>query len=321
MAAPPTRQAIPQNSTPSLTPKETAELLSKFVAALLFSVYVFGFLITSLYTSVYGFTSLNPLRPKVLAAGAWFLFFVSLPAMLAAGVRKEVFAAWDKKDWLRLGRWAVLFYASCASFSLLTFPLFEYQPIGPNLRFTLIVGTPASFVLIVVMVLALAPIKTGRVQKIALSTLIGINVFGCVSSIYWLFHGRFDLSQTTTWFLILATWMLAESRIKKRDLRQWATRFFIVLVSLAGFARYYYPRMKSSWGGGTPISVVLYLSKDSPLAPGKHLQAVLLDESDAGYYIVPAHESKAIFFPRSAVSLVLFADNASDSTLLRTMPP
>ena len=81
-----TTQAMPGNPPPPGKTRETLELVSKLAATLLFSVYAFGFLITSLHTSIYGFTAINPLRPKILAAGTWFLFFAAIPLMLALRV-------------------------------------------------------------------------------------------------------------------------------------------------------------------------------------------------------------------------------------------
>jgi hypothetical protein len=131
MANAPATQAAPQSPPAPRTTRETVELVSKFAAALLFSVYAFGFLITSLHTSIYGFTTINPLRPRILAAGTWFLFFAAIPAMLASGVRKHVFALLDKKEWLRLGEWVLFYYIFCLFLSLLSTPLFDYPPSVP----------------------------------------------------------------------------------------------------------------------------------------------------------------------------------------------
>jgi hypothetical protein len=295
-------------------------LLSKFIAALLFSVYVFGFLITSLHTSVYGFTPINPFRPKVVAAGAWFLLFVTAPAIFAISVRKEVFDALQKRELSRLMRWAVLYWLSCGAVSTATAPLFEYDSIAPGLHGWSLIAVIVVIVIFFAAYFSLARVKAVWLQRAALGFMSAVFLSSCISNVHSLFQGKFYYGGMTTWFLILTIWVLAEMRIKK-NLQLWCITLLFALLLLIGFARYYYPKMKSSWGGGSPTPVVLFLSKDSPVTPGKQLRAVLLDESDAGYYIVPANEAKAIFFPRSAVSLVLFAENASDSLFLRMAPP
>jgi hypothetical protein len=75
--------------------------------------------------------------------------------------------------------------------------------------------------------------------------------------------------------------------------------------------------MKASWGGGAPVNVVLYFNKDSAIKPNQNVSVQLVDESDAGFYIVAQGESRAIFVPRNSVSLVYFSDKPSDSTLLK----
>ena len=90
------------------------------------------------------------------------------------------------------------------------------------------------------------------------------------------------------------------------------------LFVLAAYAEGIYPNLGSAWGGGSPTPVVLYLSKDSPIHPGEQISAQLLDQSDAGYYILPTDEKRAIYIPRTAVSLVYFGKQISDSGLLKS---
>jgi hypothetical protein len=83
------------------------------------------------------------------------------------------------------------------------------------------------------------------------------------------------------------------------------------------FAEYYYPHIKASWGGETPVAVTIYFTKDSVMSPNKTASAQLIEESDEGFYIVGPKETRAIFVPRSAVALVYFSDKVTDSLLLR----
>jgi hypothetical protein len=53
------------------------------------------------------------------------------------------------------------------------------------------------------------------------------------------------------------------------------------------------------------------------ISPNDSESVQLVDESDAGFYIVGPGESKAIFVPRNSVSLVYFSDDPSDSELLK----
>ena len=60
-----------------------ADSLSKGVAGLAIALYACGFLIVSIYHSQYGFIGINPRRPRILAAGAWFFFFTAIPVSVA----------------------------------------------------------------------------------------------------------------------------------------------------------------------------------------------------------------------------------------------
>ena len=66
-----------------VTLSQIADVSSKGVAGLVLAVYACGFLIVSLHDSKFGFTETNPFRPKILAAGTWFLIFTSIPVATA----------------------------------------------------------------------------------------------------------------------------------------------------------------------------------------------------------------------------------------------
>jgi hypothetical protein len=324
MATAPTTQAMPQNPPPPQTTRGSVELASKFTAALLFSVYASGFLITSLHTSVYGFTAINPLRPKILAAGAWFLFFAAVPVMLGSGARKQVFALLERREWFHLGEWVLFYYGLCVILGLSSIPLFDYPlsaPFEKPATWSLVLFLAATLVVLAAVVIIAGIVKGPRIQLGAMALYVAVILYGSGFTAYRISQGQFDFSHVTLWLFGLGVWTLVELRIYRTNPQRWVGTVFVALLVMSAFARYYCPRIKSSWGGGSPISVVLYLSKDAPVAAGKQLQAILLDESDAGYYVVPAHENKAIFFPRDAVSLVFFAEKTSDSTLLRTEKP
>ena len=68
----------------------TIDAVSKGIAVVAFILYACGYLIVSLSLSRYGVMESNPLRPRILAAGAWFMTFTSVPAIIIyIGVRKK----------------------------------------------------------------------------------------------------------------------------------------------------------------------------------------------------------------------------------------
>ncbi len=107
---------------------------------------------------------------------------------------------------------------------------------------------------------------------------------------------------------LLSTYFFRAWRRSRGDEVQWIISLAFVLSTLAGFSNYIYPRIKASWGGGAPISVVVYLSKDSRILPGGELVGKLLEESDTGIFVTRGSEKHALFLPRSAVASVFYSD-------------
>jgi hypothetical protein len=130
--------------------------------------------------------------------------------------------------------------------------------------------------------------------------------------------GLFDWNHVPLWFFGVGAFGIWEFYSLRVNPQRWALTIFIGLALLGGFARFYYPHIKASWGGGSPVPVIVYLGREVPVSTCKQLKAILLDESDAGFYVVPGEEKKAMFIPRSAVSLIYFSDQVPDSMLPRT---
>jgi hypothetical protein len=90
----------------------------------------------------------------------------------------------------------------------------------------------------------------------------------------------------------------------------------MLLLLFSAFPLFIYPHIKSAWGGGASVDVVLYLSKDSAVLPNSALRAQLLDESDGGYYIVIGENPRAIYLPRASVAAAYFSDKPLDPSYL-----
>ena len=84
---------VSDNSEPAAnTPQRASfsiEALSRWVAVIAMFLYVTGYLITSLNDFRYGYTDLNPLRPRIIAAGGWFIVFTGIPITLIFEARRR----------------------------------------------------------------------------------------------------------------------------------------------------------------------------------------------------------------------------------------
>jgi hypothetical protein len=313
MATAPTQAPL----QPSFSAREALELVPKLAAAALFLVYVCGFLITSLHTSAYGFISTNPFRPRILSAGTWFLTLTGVPVLTAAAIWKRFRENSAGASWLRLVEQLWMYYVFCVLLAVLSFRFFEYPAPAP-FRFTL-----RDWTMLAAWVVAAITISVGMSVKWRPARICaGVAFVGWILCSYFvaidrLYKGGFDFSHVALWFFGIGAFTLLEFYLSTINPLRWAPTIFIGLAVLGGFARLYYPRIKGSWGGGSPSPVTVYLAKEAPVFAGKQLKGTLVDESDAGFYFVPGQESRAMFIPRSAVSLIYFSDGVPDSTMPR----
>ena len=172
----------------------------------------------------------------------------------------------------------------------------------------------AIFVLIVLCVWKRNP---WYVSGIASIILVGYYIRSAATDLFVLGHFRFGA--IWLWFFTIGVIALLEMRARswKPIIGEWSLTFFLMLGTLLIFASYYYPHIKSSWGGGAPIPVTLYFTKDSTIMPSQSIGALLIDESDAGLYVVGKNDKKATFIPRSAVGLVYYSDDISGFSLAK----
>ena len=93
------------------------DIFSKGVAGFAVALYASGFLIVSLHQSEYGFSEVNPLGPRILAAGAWFVLFVTVPAATMARAKMHKLFTWTQiAQWLFPYYWGCMWAGVLASF-------------------------------------------------------------------------------------------------------------------------------------------------------------------------------------------------------------
>jgi hypothetical protein len=159
-------------------------------------------------------------------------------------------------------------------------------------------------------------------EWVAITVSVLLTAAYTLNSLVSLFKDHaFDTSCLALWFFGISFVALVEFKVRNREnlsyFAGWANPIGLLLGALLLFSRYPYPHLKASLGGGTPMKVTVYFSKDSLLIPNKSAQAQLIEESDEGFYIVGPKESKAIFVPRSSVAMIYFSDNPAASPMLQ----
>lgn len=291
-----------------------ADSLSKSIAAIGIAVYVCGFLTVSLHHSNYGFIGTNPFRPRILAAGAWFLLFAAIPISAATKYRKH--------SWMEIAQNFLFFWGFCFGLSWSLAVVFVYEvdtSEGATYVFrskwwiiTLILLATVHFV-------ARAWNRCPRIISAATSVLVVLILAG--DEVLRMRHSPyFDTWSVTLWFFCVFSASLIGQKIIRSyvtDPAEWSRVLFVLFFALLMFAQHYYPHIKSSWGGGAPVNATIYLTKDSAFKPNQAICVQMVEESEEGFYIVGVKESRAIYIPRNAVSLVYFSDKVADSALLR----
>ncbi|HYM77611.1 MAG TPA: hypothetical protein VE377_16685 [Candidatus Dormibacteraeota bacterium] len=296
-----------------------ADSLSKGVAALAIGLYACGFLIVSIHHSNYGFIGINPFRPRILAAGAWFFFFTSIPVSIAVRLKSL--------PWSEVAQSAYAVWVACLGSSVpLTYILFnlaDYAPASSPRKFWWVWLIAILVSLGLVLFVAQSKKFSPAVSAVASVALV---LFFATSAVKGLLVGHiFRLETVALWFYAVIVVTLVELKVRSNQNLlaggQWSKPAVTLFVILLAFAQYYYPHLKASWGGGAPIPVTMGFTKDSAISPSKAVSVELIDEADEGFYILGQKDSSAIYIPRAAVAFVYFSDKISDSQLLRDGKP
>jgi hypothetical protein len=294
----------------------TIESLSKGIALGILVLYVCGFLITSLHDFRYGFSEMNPLRPRVLTAGAWFLLALALPFTLVRQLL--VHKVWNSEDkwWFKAATLVFVYWTSCTLIVLCanaTFVIDEPNPPPIPAAWKFIVGIPV--VLVALFALAVQFHKIPKsIKASAFAIFFGYILWQSYKAL--VFQQQFQSSAFTLWMVGIGAVCLYEIKLRswRARVNDWPQSFMVLLAALLLFATVYYPHIKASWGGGAPIPVSLTLSKDSVALPGQQIDCILVDETDSGFYVMGKGDKHATFIPRSSVALIHFAD-ASETSL------
>jgi hypothetical protein len=298
----------------------TVDLISKSLAVLAIVLYACGFLITSIHEFSYGFVETNPFRPRIASAGAWFILFMAIPLAIARGMLRHRHLWGGKgKWWHNAGAILFAYYLACSFFSPAFFWMFDFYihlpgALPPSEVWKVALVLVALLVLVVLCIWKRVP---WYVSGVASVLLVGSYTLYAASDLFSL--GHFRPSAIWLWFFAIGIVALFEMRVRswKPRLGDWTQTVFLMLGALLIFASYYYPHIKSSWGGGVPIPITIYFTKDSTIMPNQSVGAFLIDESDAGLYVVGKSDKKATFIPRSAVGMVYYSDDVSGFSLAK----
>jgi hypothetical protein len=287
------------------------------------SVYLFGFVIVSLYDARFGIADFTLFRTKVVAVGCMFVFLLALPVL----VTFRMFSIFG-----------------------LTHPTISPSPapISPHNRGFLVVDLALSLPIVCSTMIA---IPLNYFFSTSVWSQLGQESILLVSTAYltvaiWhrkkfdaypiLFVARSFLIDVlffvllfrsrdrgifwaTTWsslicFITISAWHRMSSPEKIRS-TEWERLCIIALPLIFGiYATQLYPRIKPHFGGGQPATIVLHLTKKLTPFDSESEAVSLLDETEHGFYVIRDKEpNRGIFVARNLVEDIEFVPSTPPS--------
>jgi hypothetical protein len=277
-------------------------------------VYLFGFIIVSIFDASYGIADFSLFRTKVIAVGTLFVILIALPMLLTFRMfslfgltveRADVSGVTitPKNRPFLIADVALSIPFACVG---ITYPLVFLFNRFPEWKW---VGL-GLFMLTCALAAALGVFAKKRfdahpflfVFLSSLNTAAGFLILFKYADrrIFW-----FDV-----WLSLVCLFTLHTSlKIRKTDelhKTEWERLFLMVVPAIFGlYATKVYPSIKHQFGGGEPVPIVLHLAKKLPVFDSQSVPVSLIDETEQGYYVLRGSD-KALFVARGLVEEVEF---------------
>jgi hypothetical protein len=307
---------------------DNLDALSKAAVVAVFAIYVFGFLIVAVHNAEYGFSETNPLRPKIAAAGTLFLLSCLFPVAAAKFTFSHNLQLGPEQRFSRAILGTVSYLVVCTFSAVALAPLYEFRtrPLSPTPRWADLIAVVSVFAVLSAFG-AVIGFGWKHYEKHPMTVAACAGAFSMLWVAYFYFYAPKEIIPAVTlWFFGVGIWSELTRHIlsdpQKREKFAVHEGVLPVVLALALFPTALYPRIKSSWGGGSSTPVVVYFSRDSRILPGQQLECDLLDESDSGIYIAKTGETpRAIFIPRAAISAMYFFNKPLEPEFLKELTP
>ena len=125
-----------------------------------------------------------------------------------------------------------------------------------------------------------------------------------------IFHPGGSPSPTNYLTLVLALVGWETTLVKRQesvaryilDYRNW----YFPLLAVWLYINYVFAALPPRWGGGQPTPVQVFQNSPAPWSPSNPLDALLLDETDQGLYVLLSPSGRAFFIPRTNLGSLYF---------------
>jgi hypothetical protein len=124
-------------------------------------------------------------------------------------------------------------------------------------------------------------------------------------------EASWQMKHLTLWYFAAGVVVSIVSRARDpvRKALHWGN-WLVAVVLIAYYTFCIYGEMQQRFGGGAPLSAVLYLDKQPQWADSTIINVKVLDQTGEGYYIILSSlgDREALFIRRSEVSAVYFGE-------------
>jgi hypothetical protein len=174
--------------------------------------------------------------------------------------------------------------------------------IGHSVRsfFILLAGYAAAFLIFV-------SINSSFTKKPSRAVFLSLSAFLILVAAAWATDAYQPTSSLTMFFFFIG-WQSVfvkdfQSPLRfATDFRNWALILLLFWIYISEVFSNIPPR----WGGGQPTPVQIFQNTQASWSQSNPTDALLLDETDQGFYVLLSEHGKAFFIPRSNVSSILF---------------
>jgi hypothetical protein len=284
-------------------------------------LYLFGFIVVSIYDASYGIADFNLFRTKVIGAGCLFVLLSALPVVLTF----RSFRIFGLGRPPGLGTRRVrpeneqyLFAEIAASFPFVCLGLtsmLQYLYVTPlswsgSWGSLLVVLSMAYFVNTVYgfKKFDIHPVRCLASSLVLLAGLVVVLLRLSDRGTFW-----FVAWLSSVFFVTMAAWFSMRNPEEIRT-TEWERYFLLFIPLILGiYSVRLYPRIKPQYGGGAPVPIVLHLTKKLPVFESENPSVSLIDETEQGYYVLHSSD-KAMFVARGLVEEVEFLRSAPVTT-------
>jgi hypothetical protein len=279
-------------------------------------VYLFGFIVVSIFDASYGIADFNLFRTKVIAVGSLFVFLLAVPmvatfrmfsffGLTVEHVNPSPIEVSPKNRIFMIADMALSIPFACIGLTVLLvflspkFSLGEWKGWGFGL-FILLVALGAAQAISARKWFNAHPFLFVFVSSLNTAALFFVVFRYTDRSYFWL----------VLWLSLVCLFTLQTS-LKLRTpeaLRktEWERLLLIIVPAIFGlYATKVYPNIKHQFGGGAPVPIVLHLTKKLPVFESDNPSVSLIDETEQGFYVLRGSD-KAVFVARGLVEEVEF---------------